>query len=740
MQAPRLDPRTWEELRRELIRRVPVHAPDWTDLSPADPGVALLELFAWLGERLLRRMDAVPAETESAFLRLLGMPRRAATPSRAWVVASLKGTAAAPVNLPSDGVSERARLRAGNVAFQIRGELCVLPVEPLVAVKRLSEGELPPELSAPASAIATDHLAGSDITDVTPVFYETYRLQEPRAGRLGEPVYLAGTADATLWIALLQPERLSRQMNPAALREAIRGRILSVFVAVDGALGDEPERAPAGGGRPQVPELSWQISTGAFVSERPEDRRVDRVRYERLHVESDGTDGLVRSGVVRLRLPDRIGDLAPWRLEDADGNALTGMGDLPPALDDEKLEERVLAWIRVFRPSGAPPVIRWAAINVVEVEQGVTQRAEILGQGNGQPGQRFALSKAPVIADSVALEIRDEEEPVGWVLWRAVADLASSRPDDTHYVLDPVTGQIRFGDGIQGRMPREGETVRVRSWRAGGGAAGNVPAGAISQIEGYSQIAVTNPLPATGGRDGETDAEARARAPRALRNQDRAVSPSDFRELALLTPGLTLGRAELLPLHKPDDPEVAVPGVLTLVVIPAWDAAHPDEPSPDREAARAVLDWLEPRRLVTTELYVRGPEYVPVWMSVAIELAEGFGPSTVHGWVEMALRQHFAPIPPYGPTGQGWPMGREILVDDVLAAALAVRGVRLVKKTLLLGPDGAATDRVALRAWQLPVIRGVAVATGERAPDPVLSPAPAVTGPLVSVPVVRERC
>lgn len=742
MQAPRLDPRTWDDLRRELLRRVPVHAPEWTDLGPSDPGVALLELFAWLGERLLRRMDSVPAESEGAFLRLLGMPPRAARPSRAWVVASQSSDWTNPVRVEVDGASPPPRLRAGAVEFQVCDELCVLPVEPLAVIKRLSSAAQGSEdLRASAAAIVGDHLAGLGGGEPDPVFYETERLSAPVAGRLGEPVHLAGAVDGALWIALLAPESARRQVGMSALRRALAGRILSVGVVVDGGLGGDFERGEAGGARPAAAEVSWQISTGTFLGDQREDQRVDRVRYERLRVESDRTEGLARTGIVRLRLPAEIGDLAAWRLIDGEGNALSGMGELPPALDDDRLEERVLAWIRAFRPEDAPPVLRWATVNVVEVEQSVAQRAEILGRGDGQPGQRFTLSRAPVIADSVVIEVR-EADPIGWAQWRAVPDLASSRPDDLHFVLDPVTGEIRFGDGVQGRMPRDGEAVRARAWRVGGGAAGNVPAGAISQIEGYSQLKVSNPLAAAGGRDGETDAEARARAPTALRNQDRAVSPSDFRELALMTPGHTIGRAEVLPLHRPDDPGASVPGAITVVVLPAWDPAHPDEPAPEREAARAVLDWLEPRRLVTTELYVRGPVYVPVWMSVALELAEGFGPTTVCGWVEMALRQHFAPLPPYGPTGQGWPMGREVRRDDVLAAALAVRGVRLVRQALLLGPDGAPTTAVPLRAWELPVVRGVAVATGESAPDPSapVAPASGSKGVSVAVPVVRERC
>jgi len=41
---PQLDDRSYDDLRRELVRRIPVHSPEWTDHNPSDPGLTLLEL------------------------------------------------------------------------------------------------------------------------------------------------------------------------------------------------------------------------------------------------------------------------------------------------------------------------------------------------------------------------------------------------------------------------------------------------------------------------------------------------------------------------------------------------------------------------------------------------------------------------------------------------------------------------------------------------------------------------
>jgi hypothetical protein len=53
--VPVLDDRSYEQLRDELVARIPVYTPEWTDHHDTDPGVTLLELFAFLGEFLLRR-------------------------------------------------------------------------------------------------------------------------------------------------------------------------------------------------------------------------------------------------------------------------------------------------------------------------------------------------------------------------------------------------------------------------------------------------------------------------------------------------------------------------------------------------------------------------------------------------------------------------------------------------------------------------------------------------------------
>ena len=61
---PILDDRTFEQLVQEAIRRIPVYAPEWTDHNASDPGITLIELFAWLTEMQLYSLDRILALQE----------------------------------------------------------------------------------------------------------------------------------------------------------------------------------------------------------------------------------------------------------------------------------------------------------------------------------------------------------------------------------------------------------------------------------------------------------------------------------------------------------------------------------------------------------------------------------------------------------------------------------------------------------------------------------------------------
>ncbi len=120
--------------------------------------------------------------------------------------------------------------------------------------------------------------------------------------------------------------------------------------------------------------------------------------------------------------------------------------------------------------------------------------------------------------------------------WHEVADFYGSGPRSRHYVLDHLTGEMRFGDGLNGLIPPAGiGNIRLGALSNRRGKAGNRPAGTIVQLKTTVPYVdkVTNTEAAAGGADAETLDSLLERAPRTLRHGNRAVTVEDYEDLAM---------------------------------------------------------------------------------------------------------------------------------------------------------------------------------------------------------------
>src|ERR671932_2510484 len=82
---PTIDSRRYQELLDDALARIPVHNPEWTNFNRSDPGVTLVELFAFMTENLLYRANQIPERNRRKFLTLLGVPLRPAASARGLV-------------------------------------------------------------------------------------------------------------------------------------------------------------------------------------------------------------------------------------------------------------------------------------------------------------------------------------------------------------------------------------------------------------------------------------------------------------------------------------------------------------------------------------------------------------------------------------------------------------------------------------------------------------------------------
>src|SRR3954452_21438842 len=71
LQAPDLDDRRFQDIVDEAKRLIPRYCPEWTNHNLSDPGVALIELFAWMSEMILYRLNQVPERFYAKLLELV---------------------------------------------------------------------------------------------------------------------------------------------------------------------------------------------------------------------------------------------------------------------------------------------------------------------------------------------------------------------------------------------------------------------------------------------------------------------------------------------------------------------------------------------------------------------------------------------------------------------------------------------------------------------------------------------
>jgi hypothetical protein len=726
--SPILDDRSFQQLSTELKARIPVYNPEWTDHNESDPGITLLELFAFQAENLLYRFNQIPEATYLEYLRLLQLPLRPAQAAHAL----LAFTTEAPAGV---GIDPKIIASAGKLEFQTLTETRAWPISCVAVCRKrtdLTEDDANTEV-AEFIARTADALPAA-LAEAPRLYYETVVLDP---AQVGEPVDFSDAVDGMVWIALLAEKGFDKTewLKPGATPSLLNLGFEPDLPA--GAMADI-DPCPGLNAASTAPQLVWQISTSRPLKN-------SQPQYANLKLVADTTRGLMQGGTLRLELP-RIAQDIDVPVADPD---LAGAGDFPPQLDDDKAE-KLIAWIRVFRRNGSHfGRFKYIGVNTTEAENARVADAQFLGNGNGRPSQIFPLAKKPVLPDNSRDQmILEVEESQRWVRYTRVEDFYGSDRESRHYMLDAEAGMIRMGEGLRGRMPQWGERIRVRNYRYGGGAAGNVAAEAIGKIS-LGGVKVSNPLAAVGGADAEGVEAALARIPGEFRRHDRAVTASDFQELACMTPGVLIGRAECLPRFHPRTLSTQAAGVVSVMVWPQSDPLNPNAPMPDAPMLRAVCEWLDARRLVTTELYVIPPTYKKIAVSVALKIKDGYGVEAVRRWVELVLRQYLAPLPPYGPEGKGWPLGRRVYSPELEAAVLQVEGVEFVEDLAVAAWNGNAWIKtlidcktlVEMQPFELPEVAAVTVVDALPMPEPGAGIDPnAPEGTYLPFPVLRDEC
>ena len=99
--VPNLDDRTFQDIVDEAKRLIPTYCPEWTNHNLTDPGVALIELFAWMTELTLYRLNQVPDKFYTHMLNMMGFEPFPATAARTDLTFWLVDVVDEPVVVPA---------------------------------------------------------------------------------------------------------------------------------------------------------------------------------------------------------------------------------------------------------------------------------------------------------------------------------------------------------------------------------------------------------------------------------------------------------------------------------------------------------------------------------------------------------------------------------------------------------------------------------------------------------------
>jgi predicted phage baseplate assembly protein len=625
LQAPVIDNRRFDDIVAEAKTRISRYTPEWTNHNESDPGITLVQLFAWMTELLIYRLNQVPELNYVKFLQLLGIELEPAQPASTELTFTL--TPEAPGLAPE----------------------VLIPLATQVAPGGAGGATPPPVFETQRALVALR--ASLAFVQVYDGF--SFARADAVAPADGEPFFAFGrhTRDGSaLYLGFASTLPFTAEQVDLAF--SVAGGIARAGYACELELARLPLPAT----------IVWEYW----------DRYGD---WRPLNVVEDETHAFSRSGHVYVSGPGAEAGKTHFGLATDDlywfrARLVTSTYERAPQLD-AVLTNTVAAAQAI--------TVRDEVLGGVDGSIGQTFRTANVPLVPFDPPLRVPRRSddetAKVDVRTVRLEI---DEGQGFEVWEEVGDFLGSGPRDAHFTVNRATGEIAFGDGDNGRVPvanpdQPGNNVVARVYRYGGGAVGNVGAGSLSELQSNipGVAAVTNRLPATGGTNEETVDHAKERAPQELKSKGRAVTAGDFEQLAREAPGARVARVKALPLVHPQFRDTQVPGVVTVIVVPESD--HPT-PTPNETTVRAVCAYLNAHRLLTTELYVVPPTYRRVAIETEVIVQPSFDLARVQADVDARLRQYFDPLRG-GPDGEGWDFGADVYFSDVYRLIFDVPGV-----------------------------------------------------------------
>ena len=628
-----LDNRTYDDLTAELRRRIPAYTPEWTDYNESDPGIALMELFAWLAEILIYRINQIPENAYVKFLQMIGIKLQLPAAAQTYLTFTLSSQ-----DLPT---------------------AVVIPGQTQVSLSNSSGG-------APVIFETTDDLyaVGANLAAVQYFDGARYTVVNNINPTDGSSYYAFGQfpqPNGALYLGFDRAFPTGSYTYPIVIQVA--------NVSGTGDVQGGPENLQTFSPPITAALEYWNGSAWQLVT-----------------LVSDGTNNLTQGGVISFNAPTGWVAALYGALKKSSDTPLYWMRyRIVQVLGPGYQSAPMLTNIFINTIS---------AINSVTVLGELIGASNGMPNQTFQISN-YPILKDPNVTGIVAVD--EGSGFVLWteVLDFAASgrdDTVYTLDYSTGLVGfgDGVNGKIPHWLSADNSNLETADTpnIQVTEYHYGGGSVGNAGPGTITNLEKQIPFvaSVTNPVASQLGADEETVSDAENRAPQVLNTLSRAVSINDFVNLAKQTPGARIQRATALPLQRPQtqvvraaDGTVIVPppapGVVTVIVVP--DGPDPKMPVATTQTLGAVAQYLDQYRLLTCELHISTPVYRLVEIQADIIVNPNALSGTVQAALETALLNFYNPLTG-GQQGAGWDFGGTIYVSDAYGQILNVSGVQRI--------------------------------------------------------------
>lgn len=743
---PNLDTRRWLDLVDEGRALIPRYAPAWTDHNVHDPGIMLIELFAWLIEQEIYRANRIPLRHRRKFLDLIGfspLPPRPARTAIAFTPLSTE-TLFLPAGLTIASTDQSLR-------FRTLADVQVMPVQ-LQAVQSFDGVTFTDLTRSQRDGLPISPWgANPTASDAKPAFYLGFQQPLPQNQPLSLWFRFQGSDDRDRLLAEARAQAAAWPIVRTCIDEPPR----SVIAAASQLAVDLPPHHSLQTVWEYFNGTAWQALTGEAIADQTRSFTLDgTVRVMLPGAIAASVQGLAAAAAYYLRCrwlsgqPDRapvllgitLNAVAVEQISSARSTFAIASGTAPPAgkapLPGQtgrlslSFDAGVITAIAFDSESDAPEVFIIAYRPATATAPGsLTSTLTLVGEGTGLPNQTVHLPGAIAQGQiQVWTAGRTVEQ------WQLRPDLDASRRTDAHFSLD-VTAGLRFGDGEIGRVvPPDALILAVYDQTAG--AAGNAAQGqwqlrgaddalnqslldpTVEDIVATTADRLQSIAPCTAiaaGADEETVDHAAGRAVEALWAHERlvelcdqtrcttldqiqksavldrlppqrATTLLDFERLALSVPGTRVVRSRAWAGLDPAHPCLQAPGTVTVVIVPALP---PQRPTPSLGLLQVVQQYLDRRRVIGTRLVVVAPQYLEVQVEAAVQSRPAASVDRVQADILRALNTFLDPLRG-GSNGLGWAFGRDVYRSEILQVIDEVAGVDHIRSLRLIGGSGAA--------------------------------------------------